>query len=661
MRHVFPSSPFSFLTSCPSLALFFTSPYLLFLLARYFSHNANLQLPRGTGLPPTALAPPRAIAVRIPTIAPFPIPQKWVRPAFLPPPSPPRPSSPAPAPKEKDARDGTMEQGGIVEESISGGRRTSVNAEEDEGGGEKTVAGDERRKEGMIEANKTSGVDDQRSKTHDRAEGQVEKNASKSGRSNEDQREEQTVSGTDDKAQPPKEASTDCSDGAAEGTGTERGIGDEELSTKDQDKSAGNVTGAEGKGGEEVTEQKEGAPSKTLAAGAKNSVERDQQDGRKADAKVDAEAGAKADAKMIAEPGSKADAKGQAEEKDSSGDKLSAPEAEEKTNADAEAKSNAEAESKDEAEASAKAEAEGKAKADVKARAAETIAEKRVRRLRVSLILRRLRQDVDQRRGTARYTPSANPFSAPWTVRSLSGRGVAGAIIAVPGLRDSGSGSVGGSFSAETSGGGRSGDGDGNGDANTTVGSGGRTGWPPLGTRRVKPVLDRSRRLAALGRGPGPVLRLSSFAAEKDKLEGKGWLEAKLARMRKVEDGEWKAWHQRVSEEASSSPGEAAGPILPYGFVPRLAHRALGAYSLVRTMSRPLRLTPASSIAFLRAMSLKLRTPLLDAMHCGLLRRVFFLLKGRAGTWSKGTSAQRELDWKYLDQVNAWCKIGIRI
>lgn len=649
---MFSQQHLSFSDVLPSSARFSTSPHLLFLLARYFSHNAKPQLPRGTGIPPTALAPPRGIALRIPTIAPFPIPQKWVRPAFLPPPSPPRPSSPAPAPKEKDARDGTMEQGGIVDESISGGGMALVSAERDEGGGENAVAGDERRKEGTMEADKTSGVDEQRSNAHDQAEGPVEKNASRSGRSNEDQPEKQAVSGTDDKAQPPEEASADCSDGAAGGIGKERGIGDEELSTKDQDKSAGNVTGAEGKGKgkeeKEVTEQKQGAPRKTSAAGAKNLGERDQQDGRKVDAKVDAEAGAKADAKMITEPGSKADTKGQAEKKDSPEDKLSAPEAEAKTNADAEAKAKAEAEAK------AKAEAEAKAKAEVKARAAETIAEKRARRLRVSLILRRLNKDVDRRRGTARYMPSANPFSAPWAVRASSGRGVAGAIIAVPGLRDSGSGSVGVRFSAETSDGGRAGDG--NGDDNTTVGSGGGTGWPPLGARRVKPVLDRARRLAALGRGPGPVLRLSSFAAEKDKPEGKGtgdWLEAKLARMRKVEDGEWKAWHQRVSEEASSSPGEAAGPVLPYGFAPRLAHRALGAYSLVRTMSRPLRLTPASSVAFLRAMSLKLRTPLLDAMHCELLRRVFCLLKGRAGTWSKGTSAQRELDWKYLDQVKS--------
>lgn len=593
--------------------------------------------------------------MRIPTIAPFPIPQKWVRPAFLPPPSPPRPSTPAPVPKEKDAQDGTTEQG-VVGESTAGRRSASVSAERDEGRSENAACGDERRKEGTMEGDGQRGVNKQGSKAKDQAEGLVEKNASQSGRSKEDQPEERTVFGTDDKAQPPEEASTDCSDRAAGGTGTKKGIGNEELPTKDQDTSACNVTGAEGEGKEEkgVIEQKEGAPSKTSAAGTKNLVERGQQDGRKADAKVDANAGAKSDAKTIAEAGSKADAKRQAEEKACPEEKLNAPEAEAKSNADAEAKSNAE-------ESKAKAEEEAKAKAEAKARAAETIAEKRARRLRVSLILRRLRQDVNQRRGTARYTPSANPFSASWPGGASSGRGAAGAIIAVPGLRDSGSGRVGVSFSAETSGGGRSGDGD----ASTTVGSRGGTGWPPLGARRIKPVLDRARRLAALGRGPGPVLRLSSFAAEKRKLEGKGiggWLEAKLARMRKVEDGEWKAWHQRVSEEASSSPGEAAGPLLPYGFAPRLAHRALGAYSLVRTMSRPLRLTPASSVAFLRAMSLKLRTPLLDAMHCELLRRVFCLLKGRAGTWSKGTSAQRELDWKYLDQVKCLrCYIGIRV
>ncbi|CAM9141658.1 unnamed protein product, partial [Sphacelaria rigidula] len=130
-----------------------------------------------------------------------------------------------------------------------------------------------------------------------------------------------------------------------------------------------------------------------------------------------------------------------------------------------------------------------------------------------------------------------------------------------------------------------------------------------------------------------------------------GWLEARLARMRRNDEADWKAWKHRLEGETAEKPREVAGPSLPFGFVPRLAHRALGAYALIRTFSRPFRLAPCTSVAFLRAMTLQLRNPLLDAVHCELLKRVSCSLKGRVGGWCKGREAQRELDWRCLDQV----------
>lgn len=313
------------------------------------------------------------------------------------------------------------------------------------------------------------------------------------------------------------------------------------------------------------------------------------------------------------------------------------------------------AKEKVEAEASKKAEAARKAEAEAKA--AETAAnedEKRARRLRVTLVLNRLREAADGGPGTGRRKPSRNQFSRAAIGAGSAGRRAGGAIIAVPRLRDheknrpkGGVNGVGGAA-------------DGPGDASSAGGAAvadESAHWPPLGQRRLKRRLDCSRRFAVLARSPGPGLRFRTLLRQ-DTPEVKaapgGWLEAKLARMRKVEDGEWRAWQRRVADEETSTPGEAAGAPLPFGFIPRLAHRALAAYALVRTLSKPLRLTPASSVAFLRALALKLRTPLLDAIHCELLRRVCCMLKGRAGGWAKGSSAQRELDWKYLDQVRGF-------
>lgn len=303
-------------------------------------------------------------------------------------------------------------------------------------------------------------------------------------------------------------------------------------------------------------------------------------------------------------------------------------------------------------EAAKKVEAERKAVA-----IAEAAAEKRVRRLRVSLVLNRLKEDAEDRRKSGRYVPpqgGAAVLQFHGAGSAAGGGGSAaqgkGDTITVPCLRDRGDKKK--TKGRADAGGGGIGPSESSMDADSPD-------WPPLGQRRLKRRLDCATRHAALARHPGgrrglrlsTVLQTDVRSQEVKATSGGGWLEAKLGRMRKVEQGEWAAWQQRIEEEETANPDEAAGPPLPFGFVPRLAHRALGAYALVRAFSRPFRLTPASGVAFLRALSLRLRTPLLDAIHCELLRRVFCLLKGRAGGWAKSTNAQKELDWKYLDQV----------
>ncbi|CAM9422977.1 unnamed protein product [Ectocarpus sp. 12 AP-2014] len=312
----------------------------------------------------------------------------------------------------------------------------------------------------------------------------------------------------------------------------------------------------------------------------------------------------------------------------------------------------------------AEREAASKAEADAKRKARAAAAEKRARRLRVSLVLKRLRQDAEERKRSGRLVQPRGGGAG-------AGAGAAAAlddpawaaeedpfqeqepVIAVPRLR----GPEGKKAKARWDAGG-SAEGAGGGPAEMDAGA---SGCPPLGQRRLQRRLGCARRHAALAQHPGGAgLRLSTLLKADAPAEdssrggcagGSSWLGTRLARMRRVEGEEWAAWQRRVGEEEASNPGEAAGPPLPFGFVPRLVHRALGAYALIRTFSRPFRLTPASSVSFLRALSLRLRTPLLDAIHCELLRRVLCLLRGRSGNWAKSSAAQQELDWKYLDQV----------
>lgn len=608
-----------------------------------------------------AAAPlPAPMPVRVPSIAPFQPPESWVRPSFLPPTPPPPPAPPVP-PSAK-----------VQEDDKGKGKDTSGHDDVSSRSKADSALGSERAQDAMDveERERSDGV----SRESGGDSCQKEQKQQKQPQSEQQQSE----------AAESKEQS-----GSIEGEGGTRSFVTAAAEEVDAESRGNN-----GKGGDDDA---------TIQAGADDKVSSDAKDvaqrrggGVEEEKKGDKEDGTETPAASGAAIITGQEGEGEAEPTSKEVDEEAArPEAAAAAATAASAKAKAEAQ----AEASKKAREEATA-----VDTAQKEAEKRVRRLRVSLILKRLRDAADGRRKAGRYTPQSSrnrqPLSPAAVEKEASTvrRGPGGSIIAVPGLRDrsrppsprrrrqNGDGStdrgrdgvadndtgregadadaaaVGSDAAVDQSAGG----------AGSDAGTGEKTGkptsekretreWSPplLGKRRLTHRIECAKRLAAMSRGGGPSARLktlligqSASAADK-RLSKACWLDTKLARMHKTEGGEWKEWQCRVGSEGTTNPGQAAGPILPFGFVPRLAHRALGAYALVRTFSRPLRLSPASSIAFLRALSLKLRTPLLDAVHCQLLRRVCCLLRGRAGGWAKGSSAQRELDWKYMDEVSA--------
>lgn len=68
------------------------------------------------------------------------------------------------------------------------------------------------------------------------------------------------------------------------------------------------------------------------------------------------------------------------------------------------------------------------------------------------------------------------------------------------------------------------------------------------------------------------------------------------------------------------TPSNFPASQLPDGFPPELAFRALAAYSLLRTLSRELRLSPFTPNVFLRALYLPFPNKLLGQVHASLLR-----------------------------------------
>lgn len=98
---------------------------------------------------------------------------------------------------------------------------------------------------------------------------------------------------------------------------------------------------------------------------------------------------------------------------------------------------------------------------------------------------------------------------------------------------------------------------------------------------------------------------------------------------------------------------------LPDGFPPELAFRALAAYSLLRTLSRELRLSPFTPNVFLRALNLPFPSRLLGQVHVNLLRILLPRLNlgygYRAHGGSMGVFKKRRLDgirWPLLGGDN---------
>ena len=128
-------------------------------------------------------------------------------------------------------------------------------------------------------------------------------------------------------------------------------------------------------------------------------------------------------------------------------------------------------------------------------------------------------------------------------------------------------------------------------------------------------------------------------------------MQVRLAEMRTLEAAEYTAWAAKTQctvqnpsptdtatttaeqhtgtvaeHNGSAEPSSAvfaqpvAGQALPWGFPPRLAARALGVHAVLRTLSLCLHLMPFAPQAFLRALALRCRNPLMDEVHCELLR-----------------------------------------
>jgi len=101
-------------------------------------------------------------------------------------------------------------------------------------------------------------------------------------------------------------------------------------------------------------------------------------------------------------------------------------------------------------------------------------------------------------------------------------------------------------------------------------------------------------------------------------------------------------------------PKDTAGYALPDGFPPELAYRALGCYSILRTLSVGLRLSPFTTLSFLRGLAIELRTPLIDEIHTTLLRFLRQDIKGK-GRIVAGKRSYPSLDWGFLDISNWPC------
>jgi hypothetical protein len=162
--------------------------------------------------------------------------------------------------------------------------------------------------------------------------------------------------------------------------------------------------------------------------------------------------------------------------------------------------------------------------------------------------------------------------------------------------------------------------------------------WPRSGV----PLVEAQRRQQAARKrcSLGGMNRQPPSTAELERSPLGTWLRETKAK----EAAEYAAWTAKTTPtvnaaaaaaggSSSSGAGEApkadvatdvssnvAGQALPWGFPPRLARRALGVQAVCRTLSLALHVMPFAPLAFLRALVLQARSPLLDELHTELLR-----------------------------------------
>jgi len=94
-------------------------------------------------------------------------------------------------------------------------------------------------------------------------------------------------------------------------------------------------------------------------------------------------------------------------------------------------------------------------------------------------------------------------------------------------------------------------------------------------------------------------------------------------------------------------PDHLAASFMPPNFPPELSFRALSAYSLIRSLSLPLRLSPFTPSSFLRGLLFPVPSNLISEIHLGLLRYLFASIKfgnyDARGNYSKEGSGGKKL------------------
>jgi len=77
------------------------------------------------------------------------------------------------------------------------------------------------------------------------------------------------------------------------------------------------------------------------------------------------------------------------------------------------------------------------------------------------------------------------------------------------------------------------------------------------------------------------------------------------------------------TNDSHESPSTLVASTVPSKFPPELVFRALAAYSTLRTLSIPLRISPFTPFAFMRALSLPFHSELIGIVHSNIIRVLF--------------------------------------